>query len=236
MANRRGPELPYSRVAGVIPCGRRWLVASAKVHAATFAPEAPQLFDTLADVLSERPAYSAVVLYAPIGYRDEPESAPRTCDLEGRALLARRGSSVRRAPSRKSVEGGFEPGAEHLDAVTAMLLPRYREVAAEMSPYRQRVVYEGNPELSFYQLNADEPLRWSKRREEGREERRAVLKKKIQGMDYFLDTDLPGVSVHHLYDAAALMWSARRVLGHAARRLPANAEWDSEGLRMELVL
>lgn len=236
MASRRGPDLAYSRVAGVIPCGRRWLVASAKVHAATFAPEAAQLFDTVADVLSERPAYSAIVLYAPIGYRDEPGSAPRSCDLEARALLGRRGSSVRSAPSRKSVEGGLERGADGLDAVTAMLLPRYREVAAEMSPYRQRVVYEGNPELSFYQLNANRPLRWSKRREEGREERRVVLEKKIQGMSHFLDVDLRGVSTHHLYDAAALMWSARRVLGHAAKRLPANAEWDSEGLRMELVL
>ncbi len=236
MAKHRGPDLPYARVAGVIPCGKRWLVASAKVHAATFAPEAAQVFDAFDDVLSERPAYEAVVLYAPIGYRDEPGSVPRTCDLEARGLLGRRASAVRSAPSRKSVEGGLEPGGNHLDAVTAMLLPRYREVATEMSPYRQRVVYEGNPELSFYQLNADQPLRWSKRREEGREERRALLEKKIQGVSGFLDTDLPGVSLHHLYDAAALMWSARRVHGHAARRLPANAEWDSEGLRMELVL
>ena len=206
------------------------------MHAATFAPEAAQLFDTLADVLSERPAFSVIVVYAPIGYRDEPRSAPRSCDLEARALLERRGSSVRSAPSRKSLEGRLERGADHLDAVSAMLLPRYREVAAEMSPYRQRVVYEGNPELSFYQLNGDRPLRWSKRREEGREERRAVLEKKIQGVSHYLEADLPGVSPRHLYDAAALMWSARRVLGHAAKRLPANAEWDSEGLRMELVL
>ena len=42
------------------------------------------------------------------------------------------------------------------------MIPRYREVAAEMSPYRQRVVYEGHPELSFYQLHKDTPLTTSK--------------------------------------------------------------------------
>ena len=42
--------------------------------------------------------------------------------------------------------------------MSATLLPRYKEVATEMSPFRQRVVYEGNPELSFYQLNQDNPL------------------------------------------------------------------------------
>ena len=220
----------------MIPRGRHWLVASAKVHAATFAPETPQLFDSVADVLSERPSFSVIVVYAPIGYQESPESGARTCDRVARSLLAGRGSSVRSAPSRSSLEGRVERSVDHLDAVTAMLMPRYREVAVEMSPYRQRVVYEGNPELSFYQLNSNTPLRWSKRREEGRVERRTLLEKRIQGMNHFLETDLHGVGAHHLYDVAALLWTARRVLGHAAKRLPENAEWDSEGLRMELVL
>jgi predicted RNase H-like nuclease len=32
-----------------------------------------------------------------------------------------------------------------------------------------------------------------------------------------------------------LLVTARRVLAHAAKRIPVHPEWDSEGLRMELV-
>jgi predicted RNase H-like nuclease len=116
-----------------------------------------------------------------------------------------------------------------------MLLPRYREVADEMSPYRQRVVYEGQPELSFYQLNGDKPLRWSKKREEGRQERRGLLEKNIPGADKILDGELGGSASKHLVDLAALLWTARRVFGHAAVRMPVEGEWDSEGLRQEIV-
>jgi predicted RNase H-like nuclease len=105
-----------------------------------------------------------------------------------------------------------------------------------MSPYGQRAVYEGNPELSFYQLNKDNPIVLSKRKESGRDERREVLIERIPGIDKVIDVDLQFVRPKHLNDAAALMWTARRVFGRAARRLPKEAEWDSEGLRMEIVI
>ena len=52
-----------------------------------------------------------------------------------------------------------------------------------MAPYRQRTVFEVHPELSFFQINGDVPLRWTKKFEVGREERRALLIKKIPGID-----------------------------------------------------
>ena len=42
-APRHGPNLPYSLVAGVTPCGPSWLVAPAKLQGTIFAPEEPQL-------------------------------------------------------------------------------------------------------------------------------------------------------------------------------------------------
>jgi hypothetical protein len=37
-------------------------------------------------------------------------------------------------------------------------------------------------------------------------------------------------------DAAALLWTARRIAGRVVARLPADdAEWDTSGLRMEIV-
>ena len=210
------------------------MVVSAKVVGATVAPETPRLFTSFADVLDERPSFEALVVNAPVGYPDA-DHWPRTCDREARSLLGRRGIAVRYAPSRQVFDTEGAPSDAHLDAVSAWLLPRYREVVAEMSPYRQRVVFEGNPELSFYQLNGDQPLRWSKRLETGQVERRLALERRLQWVDKILDADLEGVPEKHLLDAAALMWSARRVLVHAAKRLPADPEWDGEGLRMELV-
>jgi len=235
MSPRRGPDLPYSVVAGVTPSRMKWLVASAKMAGSNFAPEPPKLYDTFMEVLDERPSFAAIVLNAPVGYRDSPGSPPRTCDLQARALLSHRGKFVHNAPTREALRRGVSSPDDHMDAVTAMLLPSYVEVANEMSPYRQRVVYEGNPELSFYILNGEVPLRRSKKIMDGRDERRVILEKKIPGISKVLDAEIPGVAPRHLLDASALLWSARRVLSRGAKRLPLDGEWDSEGLRMEFV-
>ncbi len=235
MPARPGPDLPYSIVTGVTPCAPGWLVASAKLHGATFAPEAPRVLATFAEVLDERPSFSVIALNAPIGYVDDSRVGGRTCDRMARALLGRRGSTVHNAPTRASLQEGAMATEDHLDAVSSALLPRYREVAAEMAPYRQRTVYEVHPELSFFQINGDMPLRWTKKFEVGREERRALLVKRIPGIDRVLDAELDDVPLAHLLDVSALLWTARRIFAHAGTRIPIDPEWDQEGLRMELV-
>ena len=222
-------------VAGVTPFNDKWLVASAKLAGSTFAPEPPKIYDSFLEVLSERPAFATVVVNAPIGYLDTPEMGARTCDRQARALLRRRGTAVHNAPSRAVFDGRVDASEDRLDAVTRTMMPRYGEIALEMSPYRQRVVYEGHPELSFFQLHKDTPLRRSKVATEGKEERRIVLEDKIRGSERYLDAKVVGAPQRHLYDAFALLWTARRVYGHAAKRIPTDPEWDSEGLRMEIV-
>lgn len=234
MAARGGPVLPYSVVAGVTPCAPGWLVVSAKLNGATFAPEPPRVLSSFVEVLDERPSFSVIALNAPIGYIDDSQAEGRTCDRMARALLGRRGSTIHNAPTRASLRGAA-PSGDGLDAVSVALLPRYREVAAEMAPYRQRTVYEVHPELSFFQINGDIPLRWTKKFEAGRDERRALLEKRIPGIDRVLDTELHDVPLAHLLDAAALVWTARRIFAHAGTRLPSEPEWDEEGLRMEFV-
>ena len=235
MSPRRGPDLPYSVVAGVTPSRSKWLVASAKVNGSTFAPEQPKVYDTFLEVLSERPSFAVIVVNAPIGYRDTLEKGPRTCDLESRKLLAHRGNFIHNAPLLSSVLNGVSSPDDQLDAVTSMLLPMYHEVALEMKPYRQRVVYEGHPELSFYQLNGDVPLRRSKKIEGGKDERQEILERKLPNVGTVLEAELPDVRRQNVLDAVALLSSARRVFARAAKRIPADAEWDSEGLRMEMV-
>ncbi len=235
MSLHRGPTLPYSIVAGVTPCPPGWLVQSAKLHGATFSPEFPQVYETFLEILSERPNFSNLVVNAPIGYLDTPEMGPRTCDIQARSLAGARGATIRNAPSRAVINGQVPWSDAGIDAITATLLPRYREVAREMSPFRQRIVYEGDPELSFYQLNQDTSMQSSKKIVEGKEERRDVLESHIPGIDKVLEAEVDGVSEAHIFDALSLLWTARRVYGHAARRIPIEPEWDSEGLRMEIV-
>jgi predicted RNase H-like nuclease len=235
VTTHRGPDLPYQVVAGVTPCGRRWLVASAKIAGSNFAPEPPKLYDSFLEVLGERPAFSVVVVNSPIGYMESPHSDRRNCEVEARSMLKRRGATVRKAPARMVLNGSIPYRYGGLDAVSIAMLPRYIEVSAEMSPYRQRTVYEGQPELSFYQLNKDEPLEFSKTSEAGHEERRELLLAKVNGIEKIVTANIKTVRESHLFDASALLWSARRVFARAAKRVPLDPQWDSEGLRMEIV-
>jgi predicted RNase H-like nuclease len=239
MSPRRGPELPYSVVAGVVPTRGRWLVASAKVQGSTFAPEPPRVYDTIVEALDERPSFATIVIAAPVGYRDTPDKGPRICDLEARRLLGARGKVLHNAPLRTTILQGIPAPDDEVDAITATLLPSYQEVAKEMSSYRQRTVFEGNAELSFYFMNGNVPLQMSKKILGGRDERRVILDKRVPGVDKILDIplegDLAGIRIEKFYDASALLATARRVFTKSAKRIPTDGEWDSDGLRMEIV-
>ena len=194
MASRAGPELPYSVVAGVTPCAPGWLVASAKLNGATFAPELPAVLATFTEVLDERPSFSVIALNAPIGYVDET----RRADGPATAWLGPSRSTWLDGPQcadlGPTLQGGCRAGRRTASMpISTALLPRYREVAAEMAPYRQRTVFEVHPELSFFQINGDVPLRWTKKFEVGREERRALLMKKIPGIDRAFECEFDDV-------------------------------------------
>ena len=63
-----------------------------------------------------------------------------------------------------------------------------------------------------------------------------LLEEKVPGVLRIIDAeDVPGVRLSHLIDAAAMLWSARRIFAKAAIRIPDEPEWDEHGLRMELV-
>jgi predicted RNase H-like nuclease len=115
------------------------------------------------------------------------------------------------------------------------MLRRYAEVAEEMQPYRQRQVFEVHPELSFYQLNDDEPMKHAKETPEGIRERSTLVKARIPGIESVLEAQLAGVEPRHLLDASADMVTARRIAARAVERLPQDPEWDEAGVRMELL-
>jgi predicted RNase H-like nuclease len=235
MVSRRGPNLPYSVIAGATPSRNGWFVASAKLSGATFIPEIPRHYASFNEILNERPAFSVVVMDAPIGYRDSSASPERVCEIEARNLLGNRARFIRRAPLRSSLTTGVSSPGENLDAVTAFLLPLYGEIGEEMTSHRQRVVYAGSPELSFFQLNGDTPMTSASTMHERNAMRRDLLIKRLPMITKILDEHIDGVNDRQKVDAAALLWTARRVVAHVAIRLPSLAIWDDASLRMELV-
>jgi predicted RNase H-like nuclease len=219
----------------VTTCRGGWLVVAAKLQGTIFAPEDPVRIESFVDVIDMRPSYSIIALNAPIGGLDQATTGGRTCDREARALLGRRGSAVKSAPVNVDSADGTELLTDNIDAVSRTLLPRYQEVAREMAPFRQRTVYEVNADLSFYQLNEDVPMRWSKYSEKGIQERRSLIETKLPGSLRIIEAETPGTSPSHLLDGAAILWTARRIFAKAAVRIPSEPEWDEQGLRMELL-
>ncbi len=216
-------------------------MASAKLQGITMAPEQPQVVPTFLEVLDYKPAFQVVALFSPVGLLDDPGSRGRTCDRQARALLGRpRNAAVLSAPVRASLKCDTYPEAKEanggrLSAVGWRMLKRTAEVHEQMAPYWQRTVSEVHPELTFMQLNDERPVRFSKHTRAGQDERRALLEGHMPGVERIINEKIRGATSAALLDAAACLWTARRIIARGVVHLPEHPEWDSEGIRMEFV-
>jgi predicted RNase H-like nuclease len=230
---KRGAPLPYRPLAGVEPCPGGWFVVSGKLQGVSLFPEPPQVVASINDVLDNRPPYEIIALHAPIGLPGEPIKGGRACDRAARKLLGvRRGAAVTAPPSRSMA---YDTVGTGLSAVVRAQLARIREVQRDVASYHQRSVFEVHPELGFYQLNEDKPLRYGKRTHLGIEERLALLQARMPGLERVLDNIPTGVRLPTVLDACVDLWTARRIAARAVSRLPEVPEWNEDGLRMELV-
>jgi predicted RNase H-like nuclease len=230
---RRGAPLPYRPLAGVEPCPGGWLVVSGKLQGVSLFPEPPQVVASIIDVLDSRPPYEIIALHAPIGLPGQPTPGGRDCDRQARKLLGtRRGAAVTAPPSRSVA---YDVSGAGLSAIVRAQLARIREVQRDVASYHQRTVFEVHPELGFFQLNEDAPLRYGKRTHLGIDERLALLQARMPGLERVLDNVPAGVRLPTVLDACVDLWTARRIAARAIARLPEVPEWNEDGLRMELV-
>ena len=230
---RRGAPLAYRPLAGVEPCPAGWFVVSGKLQGVSLFPEPPQVMATITDLLDARPPYDIIALHAPIGLPGERTPGGRACDRQARKLLGtRRGAAISAPPSRSDV---YDASGDGLSAVVRAQLARIREVQRDVASYHQRTVFEVHPELGFFQLNDDKPLRYAKRTHLGMEERLELLRARMPGLDRVLDNVPDGVRMATVLDACVDLWTARRIAARAVARLPEVPEWNEDGLRMELV-
>lgn len=230
---RPGPALPYDLLAGVVPCRKGWLVAPGKLVGISLHPEAAYVAGNFADVVDNIPSYAVIAVAAPIGLHPHWTEHGRRCDVEARHLLGfPRLGAIASPPGRLDLRGS---GPVKIDAVSRRYMTRIAELDEEMQPYRQRSVYSVHPELSFYQINSDQPLSYAKESVRGMRERTELVTKRMQGADRILAEEIEGATASQLLDAVAALWTARRIKAKAATRIPMDPEWDDEGLRVEWV-
>ncbi len=222
-------------MAGVTPCRGGWLVAAAKLHGTIFAPEDPIRMRPSSMWSTCGPAYSVMALNAPVGGLERAKAGGRTCDREARAPAGPAWVRHQERAGPVDSRDGTDLLPDHIDAISRTLLPRYQEVASEMAPFRQRTIYEVN---SGTQLLPDERGRPDAMGEAlGRGDGGAEIAPGDEdpGALRIIDAEVPGATLSHLLDAAAILWTGGRIFAKAAIRIPSDPEWDEQGIRMEIV-
>lgn len=231
----------FKTLAGVTPCPGGWLVLPARLAGVTTVAEEAFVVKTLAEVLDYRPKFDAGAVNIPFGYPEYPNVQYRLADRAARAMMGWPSRvHVHPVPSRAALFARSRKAALAIEPWLTKNDFRHfkwmREAATEIQPFHSRTWYSGNAALSFHHMNGDTPLRTSPFHEDGRLERLALIRSKLPGVDEIVSRVPPsGAGQVHMYEAAALLWTARRASGRAISRLPMDPEWDAEGIRVELV-
>jgi len=229
-------------IGAVAPCPGGWLVLPARLAGITVLHDEPFVAATLLEALDYRPTFMAAAIQVPIGFRSEPTGGWEPFDHEARELLGwPRGAAYAPTPSRAALNAASAAEARVLEPwLTDGDLRRFRwlrESAALFEPYHQRRWVSAHADLSYVVLNGDRPLITSPFLADGVSERIELISRQMPGVEQIFDNEPPdGADLVHLLQVAALLWTARRSLGHAAVRLPVDPDWDELGLRRELVL
>lgn len=237
-----GPrDNPFKSIAGATPCPGGWLVLPARLAGVTTVAEEAFVVKSFMEVLDWRPRFDFGAANIPFGYPEVPGAPYRTCDAEAREMVRwPRRVAVRPVPSRAALFAKSRAEALRIDPwLTKNDFRRFRwmrEAATEIQPFHARSWYSGNAELSFMHMNGDEPLGTWPHHQDGQIQRLTLIRDKLPGVDEVVSRVPPtGAGVSHLYEAAALLWTARRASGRAISRLPMDPEWDDGGIRIELV-
>ena len=111
------------------------------------------------------------------------------------------------------------------------IIAKIREVDDLMTPELQTWIFEVHPEISFYTLKGQCPLKHSKHKREGKDERLHLLLSHYPAIrQHVAELERTMATEDDLLDAAVAAWTAECVArGNVPR------QYDSKGLRMEIV-
>jgi predicted RNase H-like nuclease len=237
-------------VAGVDGCKAGWIVALRRIDDPGTATL--RLCQTFAEVLALPEAPGPIAIDIPIGLAGCATKGGRRADIEARAVLGPRQSSIFAMPARAAIaETDYRDACRvalansdpprMISKQAFYLFPKIREVDALMTPELQARVVECHPELAFYGLNGDRPLNEPKK-----------AKSKVHLLGITLRQNLLAAAGYHTdilkvhsfkashvgiddrLDALANSWSAARIAIGLGRRFPDRPLFDERGLRMEI--
>ncbi|MEZ8224566.1 DUF429 domain-containing protein [Vibrio splendidus] len=161
---------------------------------------------------------STALIDMPIGFSDA-KTPDRLCDKAARRFLtSKRGSSVFPVPCREAVYqtdyiAGCNANVEQLgkkfSKQTWGIVPKIRELDELMNAHSNLSIRESHPEVVFAALKG-EPLAFSKRTQEGKEERLSILQQLspqwCDGLSLAIsNTKRKDVAIDDIYDAFVLM-------------------------------
>ncbi|MBI3198086.1 MAG: DUF429 domain-containing protein [Rhodospirillales bacterium] len=177
----------------------------------------------------------------PLGFHDKQKRGGRACEREARKLLGKKGSSVFSSPCRwalaatdyETVRRMPPPHEVGLSKQAFGLFSKLNEVDCILTqqPTLRSIVHEAHPELAFRRMNGDVPVFATKKKADGRSQRRRLLAD--HGFTPTVER-LPGAARDDILDAVACCRTALLIAqGKATRLGPANAR-DRHGLPMNI--
>jgi predicted RNase H-like nuclease len=201
-----------SLVAGVDACRGGWVAIVAEDG--RFADSL--LAASFEELLGGLGVATAIGVDIPIGLPDE---GVRAADVEARAFVGARRSSVFPTPARAALVSATYAEARRvspsLSAQSFALSKKILEVEANL----EERVFEVHPEVSFAAL-AGRHLRYSKRSWNGHRERRDLLAS--AGLELPNELAAGQAAADDILDAAVAVWSAARKARGEAQTLPAD--------------
>jgi len=231
-------------VVGLDGCKAGWFAVFRELETGQLHWE---VLSDLSELLSHSLNPKQIGIDVPIGLESAARPGGRTCDGRARKLLGRaRASSVFSPPSRPALacetyedanaaNRASGPDQLGLSKQSFFLFPKIREVDQVMTPEVQDQIREVHPELSFLAMTGQQVLPPKKTQVGEAARLEALSDVGFSGLSTALDAyPRKQVARDDVLDAAAVCWSANRLLSGEAQVLPDQAERDRRGLRMEI--
>ena len=217
---------------GVDGCSAGWISFKFDTSSrATFV----ELID-LPAVLRNHPSdFACLAVDIPIGLLD----GSRACDPAARRILGQpRGCSVFPAPCRAAVQARDYAAANAMNRLQTgrgisrqawCISPKIRQVDEAITPDCQQWAFEVHPEICFWALNGERPMKFRKKTVQGKADRLTLLNKVFPEMEQHLSHRAHHVGVDDVLDAAVAAWTALRMQDRRAERV-CEPEQDERGL------
>jgi predicted RNase H-like nuclease len=218
--------------AGIDGCRGGWV--SFKVNLASLSTSV-ELID-LPSILKNRPDdLETLAIDIPVGLLD----SSRACDKAARRLLGQpRGTSVFAAPCRASLSAKNHATASATNLrITGRglsqqawgIAQKVKQVDDAITPDSQKWVFEVYPEVCFWALAGERPLKHRKKTKAGVNERLDLLRSVFPDIEHHLQNRPPTVAKDDLLDSAVAAWTALRIHLEAAQRV-CEPQRDANGL------